>query len=241
MIIQKKLKMKNQYIVILICLACTANVTISAQSRTVVGVVNDSQAKKPIKDVKISINGVRKTYKTDKKGNFKVKIENNTDTINFDHDGYYGEYFIVGTGSAFSVGLTKTDKPKTVDVGYGSISDRQVTSAVTTLEEKDFNKGAVTDIYQLLRGKIPGLIIKHTSSNITDAPEIYIRGASSFDGNQQPLIVIDGVMGASLNGLDPNDVASVTVLKDGSSTAMYGSRGNAGVIMIRSKKAKKKN
>lgn len=231
--------MKIKYIAILFCIACAISVNLKGQGRTVIGVVNDSYAQSPIKDVKISINGVRKKYKTDKKGNFKLKINNNTDTINFEHDGYYGEYFIVGTGSAFSVGLTKTDRLKTVDVGYGSISDRQVTSAVTTLEEKDFNKGAVTDIYQLLRGKIPGLIIKHTSSNITDAPEIYIRGASSFDGNQQPLIVIDGVMGASLSGLDPNDVASVTVLKDGSSTAMYGSRGNAGVIMIKSKKLKK--
>ena len=122
-----------------------------------------------------------------------------------------------------------------VVVGYGSQEKKEITSSVVALDAEDFNQGNVNDPTQLLQGKVPGLSIYNKGGNPNGGATIRLRGISTVGANVQPLVVIDGVIGASLDNVDPNDIATVNVLKDGSAAAIYGSRGSAGVILVTTK------
>jgi iron complex outermembrane receptor protein len=176
------------------------------------------------------------SFKTDKKGKFKIKSINPADSMLFLADGYASANTVIGNAKSIKVILFPITKDEAVDIGYGSQNSKTLTSSVTVLSSNDFNKVVAVDIYSYLRGKIPGLqIIKNSSSSLT-RPQIMLRGTGSFSGTYEPLIVIDGIQNASIENLDPNDVASVTVLKDGSAQAIYGSQASGGVILIKTKK-----
>lgn len=122
-----------------------------------------------------------------------------------------------------------------VVVGYGTQEKKEITSAVTTVTPEEFNRGNVNEPSQLLQGKVPGLTIVNQGGNPNSSPTIRLRGISTVGANTEPLVVIDGVIGATLDNLDPNDIESVNVLKDGSAAAIYGSRGSSGVILVTTK------
>ena len=123
-----------------------------------------------------------------------------------------------------------------VVTGYGSQREREITSAVVKVGAEEFNQGAITDAVQLLQGKVAGLSIYKPGGNPNENAAIRIRGLSTLGANTSPLVVIDGVPGATLANVDPNDIASVTVLKDGSGAAIYGARGSSGVLLVETKK-----
>lgn len=142
-----------------------------------------------------------------------------------------------------------TTKEKAIEevvlVGYGSKKKSDLTGSVTSVTEKDFNKGAIVSADQLLMGKAPGVRITSTGGSPNAAPNILIRGGGSLSASNQPLIVIDGVPialdnPAGINNplllVNPNDIESFSILKDASATAIYGSRASAGVILITTKK-----
>ncbi|WP_294322295.1 SusC/RagA family TonB-linked outer membrane protein [uncultured Chryseobacterium sp.] len=142
-----------------------------------------------------------------------------------------------------------TTKEKKIDevvlVGYGKQKKSDLTGAITAISEKDFNKGAIVSADQLIAGKAPGVRITSSGGSPDAAPNIRIRGGSSFSANNNPLIVIDGVpletsnpAGVSnpLNLINPNDIESFSILKDASATAIYGNRGSNGVIIIKTKR-----
>jgi iron complex outermembrane receptor protein len=122
-----------------------------------------------------------------------------------------------------------------VVVGYGTQKKREITSAITRVDAEQFNKGNISDVSQLLQGKVAGLSISKPGGDPNAAFTIRLRGLSTLGANTSPLIVIDGQIGADINSVDPNDIASMDVLKDGSSAAIYGTRGSAGVIIITTK------
>ena len=113
-----------------------------------------------------------------------------------------------------------------------------MTSAITSVKSEDFNKGTVNDPMQLLAGKVAGLAIARPGGDPNGTSTIRLRGIATFGANSEPLIVIDGVIGGSLSTVDPNDIASMDVLKDASAAAIYGSRGGSGVIIITTKSGK---
>jgi len=130
-------------------------------------------------------------------------------------------------------------------VGYGSKKKSDLTGSVTAVSEKDFNKGAIVSADQLINGKAPGVRITNSGGSPDAAPNIRIRGGSSFSANNNPLIVIDGVpldtnnpagVANPLNLINPNDIESFSILKDASATAIYGNRGSNGVIIIKTKR-----
>lgn len=121
-------------------------------------------------------------------------------------------------------------------VGYGTVKSKEVTSAVASLKPKDFNKGNISDPAQLLQGKIAGVTISRPGSDPNGEFTIRLRGLSSLSSGVSPLIVVDGIPGVSLNLIDPNDIESIDVLKDGSAAAIYGTRASAGVVLITTKK-----
>ncbi len=125
-----------------------------------------------------------------------------------------------------------------VVVGYGSTTKKEITSAVTKVSEEEFNRGTINNPSELLQGKVAGLSIYNKGGNPNDDAVIRLRGISTVGANSSPLIVIDGVIGASLNNVDPSDIDSMTVLKDGSAAAIYGSRGSSGVIIVTTKRGK---
>ena len=122
-----------------------------------------------------------------------------------------------------------------VVVGYGTQEKKEITSSVASVKAEDFNKGVVNDPAQLLQGKVAGLSITRPGGDPNDGFNIRLRGVSTFGANAEPLVVIDGVIGASLATVDPNDIESIDVLKDGSAAAIYGTRGSSGVILVTTK------
>ena len=132
-----------------------------------------------------------------------------------------------------------------VVIGYGSVKKNDLTGSVTAIKAEELNRGVVTSPDQMLKGKVPGLLVTPASGDPTGSATIRIRGAASLYANNDPLIVIDGVpvtpeggagMGNPLATVNPNDIESYTVLKDASATAIYGSRASNGVIIITTKK-----
>lgn len=136
-------------------------------------------------------------------------------------------------------------KEKKIDevvlIGYGKQKKTDLTGSITALSTADFNKGAVTTAEGLINGRSSGLVITQSGTPGNEAT-IRIRGGSSLNANNDPLLVVDGLPldGVSLSTINPNDIESFSILKDAASTAIYGSRGSNGVILITTKKGGKK-
>ena len=150
--------------------------------------------------------------------------------------------YMVKSGQQIALNIKMKDLPNALQevvIGYGKSKRNEVTGAVTSIGPEEFNRGVVSSPGQLLQGKVAGLNITR-SGNPTDRPAVILRGPSSFrEGAQEPFYVIDGVPGASIDLVAPDDIVSMEVLKDASSTAIYGSRAANGVIMISTKNAAK--
>ncbi|GAA4310171.1 TonB-dependent receptor [Mucilaginibacter gynuensis] len=158
------------------------------------------------------------SYATQRKANIVVE-ENGTATVNFTLEAEMGKLNEV------------------VVVGYGTQNRREVTSAIATVKAEDFNKGSARSPLELIQGKVAGLnIIKTQGNNPNAGTSIQLRGVTSLSGTTTPLIVIDGIPGGNLDLLQQDDIESFDVLKDGSAAAIYGTRGNPGVILITTKK-----
>lgn len=125
-----------------------------------------------------------------------------------------------------------------VVVGYGRSSRKTLTSAITTVKPEDLNRGAISDVGQLLQGKVPGLNIS-TSGDPNRPAAVIMRGASTINSPSGPFYVIDGVPGADISLIAPDDIASIDVLKDAAATAIYGNRAANGIIMVTTKKGRK--
>ena len=125
-----------------------------------------------------------------------------------------------------------------VVVGYGSQKQKEITSSVVSVSAEEFNQGPITDPAQLLQGKVAGLQVYNRGGNPNAASNIRVRGISTVGANVAPLVVVDGIIGASLDNVDPADIESMDILKDGSAAAIYGSRGSSGVIIVTTRKGK---
>ncbi len=178
---------------------------------------------------------------TDAEGNYTLKVGGSS-TLVFTFVGYASQEISVGVRSVIDVVLQSdvTSLSEVVVVGYGSQEKKEITGAVVSLDTKDFNKGNVNDPTGLLQGKVAGLSIYNKGSDPNQSATIRLRGLSTVGANVSPLVVVDGVLGASLDNIDPNDIASINVLKDGSAAAIYGSRGSSGVILVTTKRGSKK-
>lgn len=147
----------------------------------------------------------------------------------------------VGVGNKTTINIQLVEESfgieEVVAVGYGKNSRKNLSSAITSVKSDELNRGAVTDIGQLLQGKVPGLNISK-SGDPTTGSTVIMRGASTLNGSQSPFYVIDGVPGADISLVTADDIATVDVLKDAAATSIYGNRAANGVIMITTKKGK---
>jgi len=226
--------MKNKLLkkVMLPCLFLIGSIV---YAQTVSGVVSDASG--PIPGVNVLVKGTTTGTQTDFDGNYSVNVSSADAVLVFSFLGYTTQEIPVNGQTTINVTLAEdvAQLDEVVVVGYGSTTKKEITSSVTKVGEEEFNQGTINNPSELLQGKVAGLSIYNKGGNPNEDAVIRLRGVSTVGSNQSPLIVIDGVIGASLNNIDPADIESMTVLKDGSAAAIYGSRGSAGVIIVTTK------
>lgn len=212
----------------------------SFAQRTVSGVVKEATTGDPIIGANVLVRGTSVGTITDVDGKFSLEVPASATELEISYTGY-GNEIVPITANTKNVEVSMTGSKALEEVvvtGYGTQRQKEVTSSVTSLKSEDFNKGSITSPAQLLQGKVPGLIIAKPNGDPNGGFNIRLRGMSTISGSQEPLIIIDGVPAANLNSIDPNDIESMDVLRDGSAAAIYGARASNGVILITSKKGK---
>lgn len=210
-----------------------------AQQTFVKGVVEDDQGE-PIIGAYVTVKGAAGVGTiTDYDGNFELNVSSSA-TLIVSYTGYQRKEIPVAGKTSLKVTLAEEaiGLNEVVFTGYGSQTKREVTGSVSSVKAESFNKGIVANPVGLLQGKVAGLnITKLGGGDPTNKDfNIQLRGVGSLSGNSQPLFIIDGVPGGDINSVNPNDVESIDVLKDGSAAAIYGTRANAGVILITTKR-----
>ncbi len=202
-------------------------------AQTVSGNISDANG--PLPGATVVVKGTATGTTADFDGNYSIEASS-SDVLVFSFVGYTAKEVAVGSQDTINVVLEAANELEEVVVtGYGSQKEKEITSAVVAVDEESFNKGAISDASQLLQGKVAGLSIYNKGGNPNSGATIRLRGLSTIGANSSPLVVIDGVIGASLANVDPSDIESINVLKDASAAAIYGSRGSSGVILVTTK------
>ncbi len=221
----------------LICAMLTSSAF--AQSRTVKGKITASEDGSALPGVNIIIKGTSTGTTTDVEGNYSINAPSGDAILVFSFIGFLNQEIAIGNQSTIDVKLVSDVRAlsEIVVVGYGESKKSDITGAVAQITTKDFNAGVLNNPMQAVAGRVAGLVVGSPNSDPNQsAPTIRLRGTGSLSGNSEPLVVIDGVIGAPLNSVAPEDIAKYDVLKDASATAIYGSRGANGVIIITTKK-----
>lgn len=215
---------------------------------TIKGTVTDESGE-PLVGATVMVEGTSIGVVTDIDGNYSISLPKGKKELVFSYVGYDNQTLSANT-SPLNVVLRQNQEvlDEVVVIGYGTRRKEDLTGAVSTVSEKDFNKGMISSPEELINGKIAGVQITNGGGSPSSGSTIRVRGGASLNASNEPLIVLDGVpmeVGGSVSGsgnflslINPNDIESMTVLKDASSTAIYGSRASNGVIIITTKKGK---
>ena len=237
---------KSKRSFLLVALFLMGCLQLLAQSRMIQGEVTDAQNGEPLIGATVMVEGEKSGTVTDFDGNFKLQVTSSAKKVKISYIGYVDK--IVEISDRMNVKLESDSQILTdvVVIGYGTARKSDLTGSVATVSSKDFNKGLVSSPEQLINGKVSGVQIMSNSGSASAGSTIRVRGGASLNASNDPLIVLDGVpleqggiSGNSSNFLsmiNPADIESMTVLKDASSTAIYGSRASNGVIIITTKK-----
>ncbi len=194
----------------------------------------------PLIGVTILIKGTSTGTTTDFNGSYTLDVPDESAVLILSYTGYAPQEILVGNRSTIDVSMAvdATQLSEVVVVGYGEVNARDLTGAIASVKSRDIVRSNPVQAAAALQGQIAGININKLSNKPGERFSIDIRGLSDFSGSSEPLVVIDGVIGADMNVLNPNDIESIDVLKDASSTAIYGSRGANGVIIITTKRGK---
>ncbi|MFK8005543.1 MAG: SusC/RagA family TonB-linked outer membrane protein [Saprospiraceae bacterium] len=229
--------------------------------RTVTGTVTDAKTGETLIGANILVVGTDEGTSTDMDGNYSLTVPAGATILEFTYTGYASSRQTLGASNVMNVTMSEgTLIDEVVVIGYGSAKRSDLTGAVASIEAKDFNKGIVVAADQLIQGRLAGVNVVNNSGQPGGEATIKIRGNNSIRAGANPLFVVDGVpldgrsaragspqapgdTGAipnsnPLNFLNPNDIESITVLKDASSAAIYGSRGANGVVIVKTKKGR---
>ncbi|RYF24533.1 MAG: SusC/RagA family TonB-linked outer membrane protein [Flavobacteriales bacterium] len=212
-----------------------------AQNRTITGTVTSKQDGLPLPGVSVKVKGTNTGVATGSNGRFSISIGANATTLEISSLGFATQDITVGSSTVIDVSLEtdSRDLNQVVVVGYGTQKKEAITGSVLAVSAKDIEKRPVTNVLAALEGMGTGLQISNSYGEPGSGPSIRIRGFNSINGNSSPLIVLDNVIyGGSINDINPNDVESISVLKDATSATLYGSRGSNGVILITTKRGK---
>ncbi|WP_238750348.1 SusC/RagA family TonB-linked outer membrane protein [Neolewinella maritima] len=234
-----KLNLHHAYRGCLFLLLVLFTTSAAVAQTSVSGTITDGDSGDPLIGASILVTGTSTGTVTDFDGNFTLNVPADAESLTVSYTGYATTVVPFTGQTTVDLQLTSGELlDEVVVVGYGTVTQREVTSAVTTISEENFNAGNINDPTQLIQGKVAGLTISKVGGDVNGGANIRLRGLSSFGGNTSPLIIIDGVVGADLRTVDPNDIESVNVLKDGSAAAIYGIQASAGVIIITTKRGR---
>eukprot|EP00388_Colpodella_angusta_P024714 GDKJ01065089.1.p1 GENE.GDKJ01065089.1~~GDKJ01065089.1.p1 ORF type:complete len:1012 (+),score=137.94 GDKJ01065089.1:1109-4144(+) len=246
--------------VVMMAVTMFVSMSMNAQDRTVTGKVTESGDASGLPGVSVAVKGTNRGTQTDVNGTYKISVPSNA-TLIFSFVGFTKQEIAVGSSTEVNVKLVSETKAldEVVVVGYGTTTKKDATGGVVALTAKDFNKGVIASPEQLLQGRAAGVQMTPNSGEPGAGINIRIRGTTSIRSGNGPLYVVDGIPldGSSttdgadgsagfgnvaaknpLNFINPNDIENISVLKDASAAAIYGSRGANGVVLITTKKGK---
>ena len=239
----QKLAKRSLLLVALFVIGC---LQLMAQTRTIKGEVTDAQNGEALIGATVMVEGEKGGTVTDIDGNFSLQVSSSAKKIKVSYIGYIDKVLSISDNMKVKLESDSKALADVVVIGYGTARKSDLTGSVATVKSKDFNKGLVSSPEQLINGKVSGVQIMSNSGSASAGSTIRVRGGASLNASNDPLIVLDGVpleqggiSGNSSNFLsmiNPSDIESMTVLKDASSTAIYGSRASNGVIIITTKK-----
>ena len=207
--------------------------------RTITGTITDAANGEALISATVLVAGTTNGTITDFDGKYSLEVPADATQLEVSYTGYATQTVDIGNLSVVDITLSAgAILDEIVVTGYGTSKSKEVTGSIASVKAEDFNGGNVNDATQLLQGKVGGLVIARPGANPNGGFNIRLRGLSTVGASTEPLIVIDGVLGGDLNSVEPQDIESIDVLKDGSAAAIYGTRGASGVILITTKKGK---
>jgi len=204
----------------------------------VTGTVTDATGD-PLSGVTVTVKGTTLSTVTDDEGFFRINVPDGSGVLVISYLGYHPQEVDVRGRTRLVIVLEQANSSldEVVVVGYGTVKRRDLTGAVSTVKAEDIALSPVMSPMEALQGRVSGLDIQRPSGRAGQSPNVLLRGNRSLTASQNPLYIVDGIP-MSINDVNPNDIESIDVLKDASSTSIYGSSGANGVIMITTKKAK---
>ncbi|GLU54308.1 SusC/RagA family TonB-linked outer membrane protein [Dyadobacter frigoris] len=227
----------------------------TAIDKTISGQVLSVEDNTPVPGVSVVLKGSRVGTNTDADGKFKIDVPDNSAVLVFSSVGFVSQEVPVGTKSTINIVLASDMKnlSEVVVVGYGTQKKSQLTGAISSVSSKMINEMPITNLGQALQGRVAGVDVAQSGSKPGTVPKILIRGRRSFNAGNNPLYVVDGIplsgdrnellatrpfdfVTGGYEDLNPNDVASMEILKDATATAIYGARGANGVVLVTTKR-----
>ncbi len=214
--------------------------SIWSQTTSVSGEVISAYTKHPIIGATIEVLDSKISTTTDQNGKFTLENTPQKGTIIFRFRDLQPVTKKIKSGKHYKISMKiyiDNEDDELVNIGYGREKKSSVTGAISSLNSEDISQNKAADVGATIKGKVPGVSVSSTSSVPGSTSQIYIRGVNSIYGGNTPLYVVDGITFESDPEISPNEIYSIDVLKDAASTAIYGSRGACGVILITTKGA----
>jgi TonB-linked SusC/RagA family outer membrane protein len=238
----EKIQLRLTYILLALMLLFIASPLCAQEGTTIkiTGQVTELTDKNGIPGVSISVKGTQSGSITDIDGKYSITAIKGSILV-FSMIGFEKQEILVGNQAVLNISLkvSVTSLDEVVVIGYGKTTKKEVTGSISTVKEDAFNRGTFNSPIGLLQGKVAGLtIVKPNGADPQSGYDIILRGTNTLTSGQGPLIIIDGVAGADMKNISPEEVESMDVLKDGSAAAIYGTRGSNGVIIITTKRAR---
>ncbi len=252
--LEKKRYCQGLLLMIVMALCSISSTLLAQDALRVTGKVTGIKGE-PLPGVSVIVKGTTTGVITDSEGKYSILIKNKSGSLLFKYVGYTSQEIAINGQSVINASLTEDSKGlnEVVVIGYGSRKKKDITGSISAITAKDIENTPYASPEFALQGKVSGVRIVNSSGDPTAAPNIYVRGIGTWNGAAQPLYVIDGQIitpptagNSDLIGtinlwtlVNPNDIESISVLKDASSAAIYGSRGANGVILITTRRGKK--
>lgn len=229
--------------------AAAGSTRVSLADKTVKGKVTDTSNNEGLPGVNVVVKGTSVGTTTDSRGEFSINVPENSAVLVFSFVGYLSQEVAVGNRTTINLGLAPDTKTlsEVVVIGYGTVRKSDLTGSVSGVKEAELMERPAPSLNQMMAGRMPGVQVNNNSGRPGGRTTVRIRGFSSINSSNNPLYVVDGVFLPQNTGdqftnaidfINPNDIVSVEVLKDASSTAIYGARGANGVILVTTRKGK---
>lgn len=204
------------------------------------GTITDATTQEPLIGVNVVVEGTTIGVMTDLKGKFSLSVPNLNGKLQISYIGYLAQTISINGMTTVDIALVSDVKAleEVVVTGYGTVRKTDLTGAVSSIKTEQLLQLPTQRVDQAIQGRATGVFVMNTDGSPGGNTLIRIRGNNSINGGNDPLIIVDGLQGANINQLNPNDIASMEILKDASATAIYGSRGANGVILITTKLGK---